>query len=283
MTTPVMDAHHHLWDLAQRDQEWTRATPTIHRSFLEEELIPLLGECGVDATVLVQTINSSAETEEFLALAANSSFIRGVVGWVDLASRNVDEEIAALRTLPGGERLVGVRHLVQDEPDPDWLRQPHIREGLRALGGAGITYDLLVRPPQWDTAIDTVRSLPNVRFVLDHCGKPPFGSEAMERWGAVMAELAALDNVVVKLSGLVSETAQFSRQVEDLRPYANVVLSNFGASRVLFGSDWPVCLLAATYGQVFDTAQELCNELNASEQECVFGGTAIDWYGLDVA
>jgi L-fuconolactonase len=279
--TPLIDAHHHIWDLSRRDQEWTKASPAIHRSFLEADLSPLLLENGVDATVLVQTLNDSVETEEFLALAGASAVIRGVVGWLDLASKDVSDQLAALKSLPGGDRLVGVRHLVQDELDPTWLSQPHVREGLRHLGHAGLVFDLLVRQPQMDAAIDTVRSLPEVRFVLDHCGKPPIATGEMERWEAQIVELAAFDNVAVKLSGLVTE-ARPNWNVDDLRPCADVVLSNFGASRVMFGSDWPVCLLTAAYPEVLDVARSLTAELNTSAIDSVFGGTALDWYGLDV-
>jgi L-fuconolactonase len=279
--TPVIDAHHHLWDLSRRDQEWTKALPAIHRSFLEEDLSPLLVENRVNATVLVQTLNDPVETQEFLALAGASDVIRGVVGWIDLGSKDVSDRVAALRSLPGGQRLVGVRHLVQDEPDAGWLCQPHVRGGLRHLGAAGLVYDFLVRPPQMDAAIDTARSLPDVRFVLDHFGKPPIATGEMESWRAQMVALATLDNVAVKLSGLVTE-AQTNWHVGDLRPYAEVVFSNFGAQRVMFGSDWPVCLLAATYGQVVDVARQLTAELSPSEIDRVFGGTALSWYGLDL-
>jgi L-fuconolactonase len=277
-----IDAHHHLWDLSRRDQEWTKATPAIHRSFLEDDLSPLLVENGVDAAVLVQTVNSPVETREFLALAGKSPFLRGVVGWVDLRSTDVGDDIATLSNLPGGHRLVGVRHLVQDEPDPNWLRHPQVRDGLRHLAKAGLVYDLLVRPRQLVVAVETVRSLPDVRFVLDHCGKPSIASGEIETWRAQMIELANLDNVAVKLSGLVTE-AKPNWQVDDLRPYAEIVFSNFGAHRVMFGSDWPVCLLAATYAEVVDVARTLSEELTSSETDLVFGGTALDWYGLDVS
>jgi L-fuconolactonase len=282
ITTPTIDAHHHLWDLSRRDQEWTRATPAIHRSFLEEDLTPRLVESGIDATVLVATMNSSVETQELLAVASTSAFIRGVVGWVDLESPDVGERIEALANLAGGQRLVGVRHLVQGEPDSNWLRKPRVREGLRQVGAAELVYDLLVRPHQLDAAIDTVRSLPDVRFVLDHCGKPPIAGGEIESWRAQMVELATFDNVTVKLSGLVTEADHVDWRVDDVRPYAEVILSSFGARRVMFGSDWPVCLLAATYRQVLDVARTLTGELSPSESDSIFGGTAFDWYGLDL-
>jgi L-fuconolactonase len=281
MTPLIVDAHHHLWDLT-RDQEWTKSLPTLHRSFVEGDLAPLLAENGVSATILVQTLHSAKETEEFLSVAEISDFIRGVVGWIDLESGDVDDQVAKLKNLPGGHRLVGIRHLVQEEPDPNWLRRPQVRDGLRQLGEAGLVYDLLVRPPQLMAAIDTVRSLLDVRFVLDHCGKPPIASGEIESWEASMIELARFDNVAVKLSGLVTEADLSNWHVDDLRPYAQVVLSHFGAQRVMFGSDWPVCLLAATYPQVVDTARSLTEQLSSSEIDAVFGDTALTWYGLDL-
>ena len=254
--------------------------PALHRSFLEEDLAPQLVKSGVDATVLVQTVNESLETSELLALAETSDFIRGVVGWVDLTSGEVGDEIETLLGLPGGRRLVGVRHLVQDEVDPRWLCRPDVHEGLRRLGTAGLSFDLLVRPHQLDAAIDAVRSLPEVRFVLDHCGKPPIASGEIESWRTQMIELARFDNVAVKLSGLVTEATVTRWRVDDIRPYAEVVLSCFGARRVMFGSDWPVCLLAATYPEVIDLARTLSVGLSPGEIDWVFGGTARTWYGL---
>ncbi len=278
--TAIIDAHHHLWNLSSRDQPWTESMPALHRSFLEEDLAPQLVKSGVDATVLVQTVNESLETSELLALAETSDFIRGVVGWVDLTSGEVGDEIETLLGLPGGRRLVGVRHLVQDEVDPRWLCRPDVHEGLRRLGTAGLSFDLLVRPHQLDAAIDAVRSLPEVRFVLDHCGKPPIASGEIESWRTQMIELARFDNVAVKLSGLVTEATVTRWRVDDIRPYAEVVLSCFGARRVMFGSDWPVCLLAATYPEVIDLARTLSVGLSPGEIDWVFGGTARTWYGL---
>ncbi len=277
-----IDAHHHLWDLDVRDQEWTAGLPVLHRTYDVAELRPLLAAAGIERTVLVQTVTIAEETPQFLALAAGegTDVVAGVVGWVDLTAPDVSDRLAALRAGPGGERLVGIRHLVQAEPDPSWLNRPDVRRGLAAVEEAGLVYDLLVFPHQLPAAIDTVRALPGLRFVLYHLAKPPITTGVLEPWGAHLAELAALPNVSVKLSGLVTEADPERWRVADLRPYAERGLELFGADRTMYGSDWPVCLLAATYAEVFAAAEELTAALSSAERADVFGATAQRWYRL---
>lgn len=275
-----IDAHHHVWDLGVRDQPWTAGLPPLRRSFDLDELRPALDAHAIDATVLVQTITVPEETPELLALAAADPVVAGVVGWVELTAPDVAERIAELRALPGGQRLVGLRHQVQDEPNAQWLCRADVRRGLAAVAGAGLAYDLLVRPHQLPAAIDAVRALPRLRFVLDHAGKPGIARGMYEPWRTDIRALAALPNAAVKLSGLVTEADHHAWTVEQLRPYADVLLDAFGPARVMFGSDWPVCLLAATYGQVIAAAAELAGGLSSAEQAQVFGGTAATWYRL---
>ena len=277
-----MDAHHHLWDLATRPQPWTEGEPSLARSFSFEDLRGHLDRHGIAAGVVVQTVAVAAETPELLALAAVEARIAGVVGWVDLERPGAGEAIAALREGPGGARLVGVRHLVQDEPDPAWLARPAVRAGLGAVGDAGLVYDLLVRPRQLEAAIAAVAALPGVRFVLDHAGKPEIAAGGLEPWRGLVGRLAALPNVAVKLSGLVSEADRARWSIEQLRPFAEVVLEAFGPERVMFGSDWPACLPAAGYDQVFEAAQACCAGLGPAETSAVFAGTARAWYRLEV-
>ncbi len=277
-----MDAHHHLWDLATRPQPWTEGEPSLARSFSFEDLRGHLDRHGIAAGVVVQTVAVAAETPELLALAAAEARIAGVVGWVDLERPGAGEAIAALREGPGGARLVGVRHLVQDEPDPAWLARPAVRAGLGAVGDAGLVYDLLVRPRQLEAAIAAVAALPGVRFVLDHAGKPEIAAGGLEPWRGLVGRLAALPNVAVKLSGLVSEADRARWSIEQLRPFAEVVLEAFGPERVMFGSDWPACLPAAGYDQVFEAAQACCAGLGPAETSAVFAGTARAWYRLEV-
>lgn len=277
----VIDAHHHVWDLSVRDQAWTRAFAPLRRSFSIDDLAPLLSENGVNATVLVQTLNIPDETPELLRVAEQSSFVIGVVGWVDLLADDVDDQLAELESLPGGEFLVGIRHIVQDEEDPNLLRRSGVLRGLQAVANRGLSFDILIRDDQMDAAIGVARALPNVKFILDHFGKPSIAMGEIDDWSEQIVELAKCENVAIKLSGLVTEAKHAAWTVDDLRPYADVVFASFGARRVIFGSDWPVCQLAASYGEVISVARQLTLGLSDLDREWVFGLSACAWYGLE--
>lgn len=206
----------------------------------------------------------------------------GVVGWIDLTAPDAADELAALRAGPGGDLLVGIRHLVQGEADPRWLCRPDVRRGLQAIAEAGLCYDLLTLPHQLPAAVETVRALPQLTFVLDHLSKPPIASGRLEPWASGLRALAAEPNVFCKLSGMVTEADHTSWTVASFRPYAEVALEAFGPSRVMFGSDWPVCLLAAPYARVAETAAQLVSELSSGEQDQIFGGTAVNAYRLRI-
>jgi L-fuconolactonase len=277
-----IDAHHHLWNLSARPQDWLDepALEPIRRDFGPVDLRAVTERAGVDATVLVQVLPDVGETAEFLAVAGESDLIAGVVGWVDLTAPDVPEQLDRLRSGPGGDRLVGVRHLVQSEPDPTWLARPDVLAGLRAVRDAGLVYDLLTRPHQLPAALEAVRAVPDLVFVLDHLSKPDVAGRVMRPWATRLAELAAEPNVVAKVSGLVTE-ADWSRwTATDLRPYVDCAVEAFGPDRLMVGSDWPVCLLAADYDRVFATAAELFDGCSAAEREQVFGGTAARVYRL---
>jgi L-fuconolactonase len=279
----AVDAHHHLWDPRTRDYPWMAgpAFDPIRRPYGLDDLRARTAAAGIGRTVLVQTVADSSETEEFLKLAAASDgLVAGVVGWVDLEAPDVADALERLRSLPGGERLVGVRHQVQDEPDPDWLGRPQVRRGLRAVAEAGLVYDLLVLVPQLDSAVAAARELPQGRFVLDHAAKPPIASGAMEPWAGGIGRLAPLPNVACKLSGLVTEARWDDWDAAGIRPYAEHVLAAFRPGRVLFGSDWPVCELAASYEAVHRLAGELLEGLAPDEREMVMGGSAEAAYRL---
>ncbi len=279
----AVDAHHHLWDPRVRDYPWMAAPALdpIRRPYGLEDLRVRAAAAGVDRTVLVQTVSDEAETEEFLALASSSGgLVAGVVGWVDLAAPGVADALARLRALPGGEHLVSARHQVQDEPDPDWLGRPEVRGGLRAVAEAGLAYDLLVLVPQLEAAVAAVRDLPEGRFVLDHAAKPAIAAGEMEPWAGALAELGKLPNVTCKLSGLVTEARWDDWDTERIRPYADHVLASFGPDRVMFGSDWPVCELAASYDRVRALAGELLERLSPTERDAVLQGTATRVYRL---
>jgi len=254
----IVDAHHHFWDPARADYSWmTDELAPIRRAFGPDDLRPLLERRGIDRTVLVQTRSSVDETRELLATAAATDFVAGVVGWVDLAAPDVADALDALREGPDGRWLVGIRHQVHDEPDPDWLVRPDVLRGLRAVGEAGLAYDLLVRPRELPAALTAARALPDVRFVVDHCAKPRVRDGADPEWAERLEPLAGLPNVVCKLSGLVTEADWRRWTPADLGPILSRVLDWFGPERVLIGSDWPVCLLAGSYDQVLDALPPL--------------------------
>ncbi|MGW1747214.1 amidohydrolase family protein [Streptomyces sp. NPDC002092] len=276
----TVDAHHHVWDLAVRDQDWIHERSPLRRNFTLADLAPEAHAAGVDRTVLVQTITVAEETPEFLALAAAHDLIAGVVGWTDLTRSDITDELARLRELPGGHCLKGVRHQVQGEPDPEWLLRPDVRRGLAAVADAGLVYDLVVLPHQLPACAKAAATLPQLAFVLDHLGKPPIASGALKPWATDLHALAALPNTSAKLSGLVTEAAPDSWTVDDLRPYTDTALEAFGPARLMFGSDWPVCTERATYGEVLSAAQELTAALDAAERADVFAGTATRVYGL---
>ncbi|MGP3929112.1 amidohydrolase family protein [Nonomuraea sp. KM88] len=277
-----IDAHHHVWDLSVRPHAWLDPEPMapVRRTFTLDDLAGPATAAGVSRTVLVQVLPDLDETREFLALAARSELVAGVVGWIDLTAPDAADTLAGL---PHGQRggLVAVRHGVQSEPDPGWLTRADVRRGLAAVAAAGLAYDLLTLPHQLPAAIDTVAAVPELTFVLDHLSKPPIASGELEPWRGRILELARHPNVFCKLSGMVTEADRASWQVADLRPYAETVLEAFGPERVMFGSDWPVCLLAAGYGQVAEAADELCAGLSDSERADVFAGTARRAYRLD--
>ncbi|MFD5871215.1 amidohydrolase family protein [Streptomyces sp. NPDC060322] len=284
MTTPltIVDAHHHVWDLAVRDQDWITGEELapIRRTFTLADLEPEARAVGVAATVLVQTVTVAEETPEFLALADGSPLVAGVVGWTDLTAPDVADTLAALRSLPGGGRLVGIRHQVQGEPDPEWLLRPDVLRGLRAVAAAGLVYDLIVRPHQLPAAARAAALLPELTFVLDHAGKPPVALGTTAPWADRLRALAALPNTVCKLSGLVTEADPRSWTVEDLRPYADTVIEAFGPDRLMFGSDWPVCRLAAPYADILGAARELTGRLGEAGRQAVLADTARRVYGL---
>jgi L-fuconolactonase len=275
-TAVTVDAHHHLWDLSVRDQDWIAEDSPIRRDFTVADLAPEAAAAGVDRTVLVQTVTVAEETPEFLALAAAHDLIAGVVGWTDLTRPDIADELARLKELPGGRYLKGIRHQVQGEPDPEWLLRADVRRGLAAVAAAGLVYDLLVLPHQLPACVKAAAALPQLTFVLDHLGKPPIASGTLEPWAGDLRALAAHPNTVGKLSGMVTEADLAAWTVEDLRPYADVVLDAFGPDRLMFGSDWPVCGLAATYAQVLDAAQELVG----SPDRRIFETTATRVYDL---
>jgi L-fuconolactonase len=297
----IVDAHHHVWDPAAREHAWLGPFPELRRQFSLADYTAACAPAGITASVLVQVLASTAETEEFLALAADHAHhpspspattpgapdtltipVAGVVGWADLTRPGIADEIARLRARPGGDRLVGIRHLVQGEPDPAWLDRPEVRHGLAALGRAGLAYDLLVRPAQLAAAVRVTGELDEVRFVLDHGGKPDIAAGRLAAWAEPISELAARPNVSCKLSGLVTEAGP-GWTAERITPFTDRLLDTFGPGRLMFGSDWPVCTLAADYHEVMELARTvLSGRLSSAEQAAVFGRNAVAAYRLPI-
>jgi L-fucono-1,5-lactonase len=278
----IVDAHHHLWDLGVRDQDWITgaALAPLRRDFLLGDYQPLARQNGVGASVVVQTVTVPGETPELLALAETSDLIAGVVGWADLTAPGLADRIAELTARPGGDKLVGLRHQVQSEPDPCWLTRADVRRGLAAVAAAGLAYDLVVTAGQLPAAAQAAAAVPDLLFVLDHLGKPAIASGRTQPWERDLRRLAALPNTACKLSGLVTEADWTRWQVADLRPYAETALDAFGPDRVMFGSDWPVCTLAASYAEVLQAARALTEGLSDAEREAIFAGTATRLYRL---
>ena len=283
--TPVVDAHHHFWTPSRHDYYWMAGAELdpIRRSFGPADLRPLLTAAGVDYTVLVQTVPSVRETREFMETAAATSFVAGVVGWVDLTDPAVGDTLAELRSQPHGRTLVGIRHQVHDEQDAEWLLRPDVRRGLAAVRDAGLAYDLLVRPRELPAALATANALPDMRFVIDHIAKPPIASGEIDAWRALLEPFRSLPHVSCKLSGMITEAGWADWTPPDLRPYVSRAIDIFGMERVMYGSDWPVCLLAGSYGTVKSALEEALPPLSSAEWADVFGGNAIRFYGLDVS
>lgn len=275
-----IDAHHHHWDLAQRDQPWIDdAMSAIRRDFSMDDLVAASAAAGVTRSVVVHTLAVLAETEELLELGEQHAMIAGVVGWLDLTADSVADDVARLQQLAAGGRLVGIRHLVQAEP-ADWLRRPDVRRGLRTLGDAGLSFDLLTLPHQLAAALDAVRVADGTTFVVDHCSKPAIRSGEIDEWAEQLREISREPNTWCKLSGLTTEADWARWSVDDLRPYVDVVLEAFGPDRLMFGSDWPVCLLATDYTGWVAAVDDLTAGLSPDEQRSLWHGAASAAYRL---
>lgn len=280
----ILDAHQHFWDPTHQTYPWmTEDFAHIRHPLGPDDLRPLLRETGVDYTVLVQTLSSLDETNQFLRIAAETDFIAGVVGWADLTDPQVAATLRELKAARGGEKLVGIRHQVHDEPDAAWLMRDDVQRGLEAVAEADLAYDLLVRTRELPAAHEVVRRFPHLRFVIDHLAKPPIRERRIDAWAEALAPFSEYPNVSCKLSGMVTEADWQHWRVEDLVPYVERVLGWFGEDRLLFGSDWPVCLLVASYRQVVDAYQAVLGNLHQEAREKIFGDNAITFYRLDPA
>jgi L-fuconolactonase len=277
----VIDAHHHLWDPEVGEYPWmTGDFASLRRRYDVADLLPHLVANDVVATIVVQVRADLAETVELLELASQTTEVIGVVGWVDLTSPDVRGQIELLRSSVGGEHLVGVRHAAADEPDPRWLLGDDVAAAMRVLAAAGLCFDLEITARELPAACTLVRRHADVRFVLDHGAKPPIATGWSQQWADGVGVLAENPNVWCKLSGLVTEARWSTWTAADLQPYVHHLLEVFGAARVLFGSDWPVCGMAASYEQVVSAVTETLATLDSDEQRKVMYSNAIHVYQL---
>lgn len=275
----MIDAHQHFWQVGRFDYPWMMSdNAVLYRDYLPAKLEPVLKQKGVSKTVLVQASNSVEESRWLLSLAEENAFIAGVVGWVDLMSL---ETASQLEELTANPKFKGVRHLVESEPDDDWLVRSEVLSNIKLLSAFNRSFDLLVHTRHLKRAQVVADQNPDLALVIDHMAKPPIARGEFDEWSRELRPLAAFPNVYCKLSGLVTEANWTNWTPDDLRPYVDYALELFGPERLMFGSDHPVCLLAASYEQVLESFQELLKDLTGAEHEQVFGGNAARFYRLN--
>jgi len=273
-----IDAHQHFWVYEPREYAWIDdSMALLRRDFLPGDLKPELDRNGFQGCVAVQARQSLQETQWLLDLAKDAPFILGVVGWVDLRSPQVRSQLAAFTA---NSKLVGIRHIVQSEPD-DFLLQPEFLRGISALEEFDLAYDILIYPKHLPVAAEFVRKFPRQRFVLDHLAKPPVKTGAIDSWARGLRELAEFSNVFCKLSGLVTEADWRTWKPEQIAPYMDVALECFGPNRLMFGSDWPVCTLAASYTCAVNATKNCLSRQTSEVRDAVLGGTAQRFWRLE--
>ena len=273
-----IDSHHHFWKYSVAEYPWIGdSMSALRRDFLPEHLKAEIAAVGIDGVVSVQARQTVGETEWLLSLADGNDFIKGVVGWVPLVEPGVREVIAKFAANP---KLRAVRHVVQEEPDDRFILGEDFNRGVSMLKDFGLVYDILIFERQLAASIEFVDRHPQQIFVLDHIAKPRIGDHAIEPWRANIRELARRQNVFCKVSGMVTEADWKTWSEEELRPYFDVVLEAFGPKRLMFGTDWPVCLAASGYGRWVEVVRKFAAGLSADEQEWLFGKTAKEAYRL---
>ena len=273
-----IDAHQHFWVYNPREFDWIDdSMAALRRDFLPPDLKPALDGAGFGGCVAVQARQSLEETRWLLELAASSPFILGVVGWVDLQSPHVRSQ---LQTLVQNPKLVGVRHVVQGEPDDRFLLRPEFLRGIAALEEFDLAYDILIYTRHLPVASEFVRRFPRQRFVLNHLAKPPIKSGSLHPWTDGIRELAAFPNVLCKLSGMVTEADWQRWTPEDMAPYLDIAFACFGPERLMIGSDWPVCTVAAPYARTMGAVTDYLRRHSVAVQEAVLGGNAQRFWKL---
>jgi L-fuconolactonase len=278
MTTPIrLDAHQHFWRYTAREYPWIPANSALARDWLPKDLAEIQGPLGFHGSIAVQARQTLGESHWLLGLADADPRVLGVVGWVDLQSDHVADDLSLLAAHP---KFVGVRHVAQSEPNDRFLVGTAFQRGIAQLNEFGLKYDLLVFPRQLPAAVELVQNHPDQPFVLDHIAKPPIASGSRSPWEEQIRELATCPNVLCKVSGMITEADPRHWKPEDLVPYMDIVFEAFGEDRLMFGSDWPVCLLAGTYPQVVDIVEQYMSSLNPATRAKVFGTNAARFYGV---
>ena len=274
-----IDTHQHFWRYNERDYGWMGpGMEALKRDYLPAELAKLLSKTGIDGTVAVQARQCPEESDFLLGLADEYPFIKAVVGWVDLCSERVDDQLERFCRRP---RFRGVRHVIHDEPDDRFMMREDFRRGIGKLKNYGLVYELLLFARHLALAAEFVAQFPEQMFVLDHIGKPAIRDGRLRPWANDIRKLARFDNVACKISGMVTEADWESWKPKQLVPYMETVLEAFGHERVMIGSDWPVCTVAATYEEVMETAYDFVGRLSASEQEAIWAGNAQRIYAIE--
>ncbi len=276
-SVPRIDSHQHFWKYdAVRDSWITDDMKVIQRDFFPSDLSPVLSENKIDGCVSVQADQSEQETHFLLSHADQSSFIKGVVGWVDLCSQDLEQKLVSYSRF---QKLKGFRHVVQGEPD-GFLLQKDFVKGIKRLIDFNFTYDILVYSRQLEEVLEFLNKFPNQKFVIDHIAKPTIKTREINAWKKNMALISNFENVYCKLSGMVTEADWKNWKAEDLTPYLDHVLESFGPKRLMYGSDWPVCLVAASYPRQLAVVENFISHLSAHEKENIMGGNAIRFYNL---
>ncbi len=274
-----IDAHQHFWELDRFDYEWLDAPDLepIRRDYVPADLSPHLKKCEIDRSVFVQTRHDVKENHWALSLCESNSFLAGIVGWVDLASERCEEQLLEFKDHP---QFLGIRHVTQDEPDDDFIVRGDVIRGLQVLQKYQVPFDLLFFVKHLKHAVTVARACPDLPLVIDHLAKPRIREQSLTDWEADFRAAARCENIHCKLSGMVTEADWKNWKPSDLKPYIDIALDAFGPSRLMYGSDWPVCELAATYEQVYDALTENISALSNSEKEQIFGKTAARFYGI---
>lgn len=274
----IIDSHQHFWMFDPVRDAWIdESMVAIRRDFLPSDLKPILDANGVDGCIAVQADQSEDETRFLLDCAEKNELIKGVVGWIDLLADNVEER---LQHFSSHKSLKGIRHVVQAEPDPNFMLRSDFQAGVACLSKFNLVYDILVYPHQLPAAVDLVKKFPEQQFVLDHIAKPQISEGIDLQWKQNINALSEAPNVYCKLSGMVTETNGFTWEEVEFYPYMEVILEAFGTDRILYGSDWPVCLLAGAYKDVFSIVTNFIQQLSPTEQQKIMGLNAIHVYNL---